>query len=70
MNVVSTFVKGDGTTTEPGRETLEKLVKAHFPAARADIPHKIYSAENAVTFERVEGAFTEWVDTDSVRTAL
>ena len=42
-NTSSTFIKEDGTATEPGEETLNQLVKTHFPAAVESIPHKTYS---------------------------
>ena len=32
-NTISTFINDDGSSTEPGDETLNLLVKTHFPAA-------------------------------------
>ena len=32
-NKVNTFTKSDGTTTDPGGETLTELVEVHFPNA-------------------------------------
>ena len=33
QNKISTFLKDDGSTTQPGKETLQLLLNTHFPAA-------------------------------------
>ena len=44
-NKVNTFTKSDGTTTDPGGETLTELVEVHFPNAVENIK-KSYTSNN------------------------
>ena len=69
QNKISTFIKQDGSSTEPGKETLETLIKAHFPKATMGTPTQSYAAHPQVLTADLADRY-EWIDTYKVRRAL
>ena len=45
-NKINTFKKEDGTSTTPGMETLDTLIRTHFPKATEKLEKK-YNSDNS-----------------------
>ena len=65
-----TLQKEDGMFTEPGKETLIEMAKAHFPYASQEIPHEPYNSEKVLLKADIESTYCEFLTVDKVRAAL
>ena len=68
-NKINTFTKPNGSCSEPGRETLDILIKTHFPKATEKIGKK-YTSENCHTRSFIMSKNTDWINIDRTREAM
>ena len=66
---VNLLERGDGSVTDPGRDTILELVRAHFPNATEE---KVvsYSSENNMPLGDIKAAFGEWIGLEKITLAL
>ena len=65
-----TLRKPDGTFTEPGRETLLELSKAHFPSAVESVQHVSYNCERVYVTNDMENEYEDFITAHKVRASL
>ena len=53
-------MKSNGALSDPGQDTLQVLLNAHFPAA-TEVPHIQYTSQGAVDLTVAREKFREWV---------
>ena len=68
-NKINTFVKPDGSSTKPGLETLDTLIKTHFPLATEQIQKK-YSSENMFSKDYIKSKNDDWINPDLIKEAM
>ena len=68
-NKVNTFTRNDGTTTDPGGETLTELVEVHFPNAVEKIK-KSYTSNNKMKKQNIEESNKKWINFSLTKEAL
>ena len=68
-NKINTFVKPNGKTTDPGEETLDALITAHFPNA-VDKIRKQYTSENKFRKQEIEETNSDWINFTLTKEAL
>ena len=61
--------KEDGSTSTPGKETIELLTNTHFPAA-TNRQHVTYNNRKACLTTSLEDKYTEWITTHLIKQAL
>ena len=66
---INVLAKGDGTTTDPGQETIDLLTKTHFPAA-TDTKHVTYNNRRNCGVGEIKEKYKDWIDTKKIKTAL
>ena len=67
---INTLIKEDNTLTEPGKETIEMLANAHFPAATLGTTDMQHNNKHKINTQDIEEAFSDWINVDLVRKAL
>ena len=68
-NKIDILQKTNGALSDPGQDTVQTLLEAHFPAATA-VPHVQYTAEGAVDLAHVRDKFKQWVSETLIVRAL
>ena len=68
-NSINVLIKNDGSSTEPGTDTLNLLISTHFPAATTTTPPR-YTPEPKHHLSVISGQYDEWINPDLVREAL
>ena len=70
-NKISVFdiPNSDGQTTEVGEETLNELLKAHFPTA-GPVPHRKYSSAKTASREVINKMYENWINVERITEAL
>ena len=66
VNVLS---REDGTTTNPGKETIELLTETHFPAATNRLRVSYNNRKNCLT-SSLEDKYKEWINPRKINQAL
>ena len=66
---INTFTKETGETTDPGEETLDALIKAHFPNAVEKL-RKSYNSGNKLTKLEIQETNKEWINYSLTKEAL
>ena len=64
-----TLKKSDGSFSEPGKDTLQELARAHFPAASTELPHESYSCNRLLDTSKGD-LYSDFLSTDKVRASL
>ena len=67
--VINVFDKPDGSCTDPGLETLDHLIKTHFPKS-TQMKRIIYDSLINVNKNVVDNEYSDWINADLVKTAL
>ena len=68
-NKIDVLVRADGTSTEPGADTLQALVRTHFPKA-VPVPHITYSAASNADMNMILDSLDDWISPSVVIKAL
>ena len=66
INVLS---KPDGSSTDPGTETINLLTETHFPAA-TDTKHVTYNNRRNISLDNLQTKYTDWIDRHKITSAL
>ena len=66
---INVLTKPNGTSTDPGEETIDLLSKTHFPAATAPAHVTYNNRRNAPTLN-IRGKYNKWINIDLIRQAL
>ena len=66
---VNVLTKTDGTTTEPGTETIGALTSAHFPSA-TDRQRVTYNNRRNCLTMALEDKYNDWINPAKIRRAL
>ena len=66
---INVLTKPDGSSTDPGGETIDLLVETHFPAA-TNIQHVTYNNRRNLSVREIMDKYTTWIDVDKIRKAL
>ena len=66
---VNVLDRGDGTCTNPGKETIELLTKTHFPAATSNRKVLYYNWRNALT-KTISDKYKKWITPSLIRDPL
>ena len=66
INVLS---REDGTSTDPGKETIDLLTKTHFPAA-TDLKHVTYNNRRNLPVSDISEKYKDWIDATKIKSAL
>ena len=66
---IDVLTRADGSSTDPGRETIDLLTETHFPAA-TDVKHVTYNNRRNLSVEEIKNKYTDWIDTDKIKAAL
>ena len=66
---INVLTKEDGSTTDPGVETIDLLTQVHFPAA-TDTLHVTYNNRRNCTTSSLDGKYEDWICSDKIRRAL
>ena len=66
---INVLTKADGSSTEPGRETIELLTQTHFPAA-TDTKHVTYNNRRNLAVADIQTKYGDWIDIHKIRKAL
>ena len=67
---IHTLDRDDGSVTEPGRETLEELVRTHFPAADSELDDVPYDLSKSISKEQLTSLYNNYLSEDVVEAAL
>ena len=59
---INTLMKDDGTLTEPGEETIQRLAAAHFPAAQLGTTEMVHNCKHKIRTSEIQDAFSDWID--------
>lgn len=62
--------KQDGSLTEPGIETIQELVRKHFPGATEELPESGYNSPESVLSKDLECRYVEYVTCKKVLMSL
>ena len=68
-NKINVFDKSDGTTTEPGEETLGALLDTHFKECQ-EIPFSSYSSRNTTNRGVISSKYEDWLSMEKIVAAL
>ena len=66
---INVLTKPDGTSTDPGQETIDLLTSTHFPAATSQT-HVTYNNRRNLDTEIINGKYNDWIDETKIKTAL
>ena len=66
---INVLTKADGSSTDPGSETIDLLTKTHFPAA-TDTKHVTYNNRRNLPSQEIGRKYSDWIDKDKITTAL
>ena len=62
-------MKANGKTTDPGEETLNALITAHFPNA-VDKIRKQYTSDNKYKKQEIDESNSDWINFTLTKEAL
>ena len=68
-NNVNVFDNIDGTTTEPGEDTLEALLKTHFKEC-TPIKHTKYNSSGNINLREIASKYEDWISLEKIKEAL
>ena len=66
---INVLTKPDGTTTDPGGETISFLTSTHFPAA-TDTQHVTYNNRRNASVATIMGKYRDWISKDLIKHSL
>ena len=66
---INVLTKPDGSSTDPGVETIDLLTGTHFPAA-TDIKHVTYNNRRNLAVQEINEKYKDWIDIQKIKTAL
>ena len=66
---INVLTKEDGTSTDPGTETIDLLTETHFPAA-TNIKHVTYNNRRNLPTEEIQAKYGDWIDVHKITRAL
>ena len=66
---INVLMKSDGTSTDPGKETITLLTQTHFPAA-TDARHVSYNNRRNCLTLALEDKYTDWITSYKIKQAL
>ena len=66
---INVLQKPDGTSTDPGEDTIQTLAETHFPHATGT-RHVTYNNRRNILTQALEDKYQDWISPDLVRRAL
>ena len=66
---INTFTKDNGEPTDPGEETLDALINAHFPNAVEKIK-KTYNSSKKINKLEIQETNKDWINYSLAKEAL
>ena len=66
---INVLTKPDGTSTNPGSETIELLTQTHFPAA-TDKKHVTYNNRRNLAVSDIKSKYNDWINATKIKSAL
>ena len=66
---INVLTKGDGSSTDPGAETIDLLTETHFPAA-TDVRHVTYNNRRNLPVNDIMSKYGDWIDGRRIKMAL
>ena len=66
---INVLTKEDGSSTDPGTETIDLLTGTHFPAA-TDTKHVTYNNRRNLRVEEIKAKYVDWIDAQKIAKAL
>ena len=66
---INVLTKNDGTSTDPGKETIGLLTDTHFPAA-TDVKHVTYNNRRNLPVSDIMLKYADWIDRQKIRRSL
>ena len=66
---INVLTNPDGTSTDPGTETIDLLTKTHFPAA-TNTKHVTYNNRRNLGVAAIREKYVDWITGDKIRSAL
>ena len=66
---INVLTKPDGSSTEPGTETIDLLTTTHFPAATSK-QHVTYNNRRNCSIAQLEDKYNDWISTQKIIAAL
>ena len=66
---INVLTKADGSSTDPGAETIQLLTETHFPAA-TDTKHVTYNNRRNLAVPLIRCKYNDWIDKSKIVTAL
>ena len=66
---INVLTRPDGSSTDPGTETINLLTETHFPAA-TDTKHVTYNNRRNLSVEDIQGKYKDWIDKQKIKSAL
>ena len=66
---INVLQRQDGSSTDPGAETIDLLTETHFPAA-TNTKHVTYNNRRNLAVESVKDKYKDWIDCHKIRAAL
>ena len=68
-NTINVLTKADGTSTDPGEETIQLLTETHFPAA-TDTKHVTYNNRRNLPVAEISKKYGDWITQNKIAEAL
>ena len=62
QRTINTLLKEDSTLTEPGSDTIHRLMSTHFPAAHEGVEDIRHDSRHKIPTSDIQDAFAEWID--------
>ena len=66
---INVLTRADGSSTDPGTETIDLLTETHFPAA-TDTKHVTYNNRRNLSVEKIMDKYGDWIDKQKIKAAL
>ena len=66
---INVLTRPDGSSTDPGAETIDLLTETHFPAA-TDTKHVTYNNRRNLSVEEIQCKYKDWIDKQKIKSAL
>ena len=66
---INVLKKEDGSSTDPGKETINLLAKTHFPAA-TNVKHVTYNNRRNLAVAEISEKYKDWIDPVKIKDSL
>ena len=66
---INVLMRADGSTTDPGKDTIELLTDTHFPAA-TEKKHVTYNNRRNCSIMQLEDKYNDWINLNLIKQSL